>query len=268
MSRSLWMCLLAFGLTISGRLLTAAERPNILFIYTDDHSYRTTSCYPGAYEFTNTPHIAELASDGVRFSSRLHRHLVHAVPSDDAHRASTVRHRIDAHGRRLSRQRLRSREVPSSGPRCSDRKGIKRLKLANGTRVLITGPGRDWDYQVVWNRPRYPENSGNYFDNQLIETNGGKPVMTKGYTTDRYTDLAGRRFYQRGKPRRRKNRGTCGSALVPFTVRSLRQGRHLDAYPDISASRHPPTSFHREPENRIGNKRLTTGSKTTKDDPP
>jgi hypothetical protein len=26
----------------------AATRPNILFIYTDDHSYRTLSCYEGA----------------------------------------------------------------------------------------------------------------------------------------------------------------------------------------------------------------------------
>ena len=26
-----------------------------------------------------------------------------------------------------------------------------------------TGPGRDWDYQVVWNRPKFPDNAGNSF---------------------------------------------------------------------------------------------------------
>ena len=53
-----------------------------------------------------------------------------------------------------------------------------------------TGFGRDWDFQMVWNRPRYQENSKAYYYNQLIETNGGDPVMTPGYSTDNYTDWA------------------------------------------------------------------------------
>ncbi len=50
-------------------LLYAAskERPNILFIYTDDHSYRTVGCYPEAYPFVKTPNIDALAANGVRF---------------------------------------------------------------------------------------------------------------------------------------------------------------------------------------------------------
>ena len=75
-------------------------------------------------------------------------------------------------------------------PKVFRQEGYQTAQIGKWHTGVDTGPGRDWDYQVVWNRPRYPENSGNYFDNQLIETNGGKPVMTKGYTTDRYTDLA------------------------------------------------------------------------------
>jgi arylsulfatase A-like enzyme len=45
----------------------ADERPNILFIYTDDHSHRTVGCYDESYEFVRTPNIDRLASDGVRF---------------------------------------------------------------------------------------------------------------------------------------------------------------------------------------------------------
>lgn len=45
-----------------------AERPNVLFIYTDDHSYRTLSCYEQAEPWARTPHIDRLASRGVRFA--------------------------------------------------------------------------------------------------------------------------------------------------------------------------------------------------------
>ena len=47
--------------------LSAADRPNILFIYTDDHSHRTIGCYDESYPFVKTPNIDKLASDGVRF---------------------------------------------------------------------------------------------------------------------------------------------------------------------------------------------------------
>ena len=45
------------------------KRPNILFIYTDDHSYRTVSCYPQAYSWARTPNIDKLAKQGMRFES-------------------------------------------------------------------------------------------------------------------------------------------------------------------------------------------------------
>lgn len=53
-----------------------------------------------------------------------------------------------------------------------------------------TGFGRDWDFQKVWNRPRHTDNAGKYYDDQLIETNGGPPELVSGYSTDNYTDWA------------------------------------------------------------------------------
>src|SRR5690349_5541540 len=47
----------------------AADRPNILFVYTDDQSHRTVSCYPEAFDWVKTPNIDRLASRGVRFAS-------------------------------------------------------------------------------------------------------------------------------------------------------------------------------------------------------
>jgi len=55
-----------FGL-LGSSLFAQPKRPNILFIYTDDHSYRTVSCYPQAYKWVKTPAIDKLASEGVRF---------------------------------------------------------------------------------------------------------------------------------------------------------------------------------------------------------
>lgn len=48
--------------------LAAAKSPNILFIYTDDHSYRTLSCYEHAESWARTPNIDRLAARGVRFT--------------------------------------------------------------------------------------------------------------------------------------------------------------------------------------------------------
>ena len=45
----------------------AGIAPNILYIFTDDQSYRTVSCYPRCYTFANTPNIDSLAERGVRF---------------------------------------------------------------------------------------------------------------------------------------------------------------------------------------------------------
>src|SRR5947209_10938811 len=47
----------------------ARKKPNVLFIFTDDQSFRTVSCYPGAYPFAKTPNIDKLARTGIRFAA-------------------------------------------------------------------------------------------------------------------------------------------------------------------------------------------------------
>jgi arylsulfatase A-like enzyme len=51
------------------------------------------------------------------------------------------------------------------------------------------GFGRDWDYQVVWNRPKYPGNAGAYYERQRLEVNG-KEQWQDGYPADNYTKWA------------------------------------------------------------------------------
>ncbi|MGB0580600.1 MAG: sulfatase, partial [Limisphaerales bacterium] len=64
-------CVLLNGSSTAKSALAAEsddERPNILFIYTDDQSHRTVSCYPESFDWVNTPNIDSLAKNGVRFS--------------------------------------------------------------------------------------------------------------------------------------------------------------------------------------------------------
>jgi arylsulfatase A-like enzyme len=51
------------------------------------------------------------------------------------------------------------------------------------------GFGRDWDYQIVWNRPKHPDNAGAYYEKQLLATNG-EEKWVEGYPADNYTKWA------------------------------------------------------------------------------
>jgi len=46
----------------------AAEKPNLIVIYTDDHGYADLSCQ-GVYTDVRTPHLDALATGGVRMTS-------------------------------------------------------------------------------------------------------------------------------------------------------------------------------------------------------
>ncbi len=95
-----------------------------------------------------------------------------------------------------------------------------------------TGFGRDWDYQIVWNRPRHTSNAGSYYKDQLTEFNGGEAKLVKGYTTDNYTDWALDYLNGKGRdPDKPWYLWLCfGAVHGPFTPAD----RHLNEYRNIS----------------------------------
>ena len=188
-------------LTLLSCCAFAADRPNILFIYTDDQSHRTVSCYPEAYEWVKTPNIDRLAKQGVRFT---HAYIgTWCMPS----RATmlTGRHQYGVKSMRMEGRYPAStydaKECPF-WPSVFRREGYQTAQIGKWHTGVDTGFGRDWDYQVVWNRPRHPANAGNYYGEQLIEINGKPAEKVSGYTTDWYTDRADE--YIRGKHREEK----------------------------------------------------------------
>lgn len=180
--------LLSFAARAPAADAATAKRPNILFIFADDESYKTLGCYGAGPDWIKTPNIDALAQRGVRFE----RSYLGAwcMPS----RASLLTGRLQ-HGvmsMTMAGQYPGSRYDPAQTPFVPAqfrKQGYHTAQIGKWHTGIDTGFGRDWDYQIVWNRPGHPENAGNYYADQILTFNG-VDRLTKGYSTDNYTDWA------------------------------------------------------------------------------
>jgi len=185
-------------LALGGRLLAAdAARPNILFIYADDQSYKTVSCYREAPDWVSTPNIDRLAERGIRFD----RCYLGAwcMPSRASLLTGRLQHAVES--MTMEGTYPGSTYDPAQcpfWPSVFRRHGYQTAQIGKWHTGTDTGYGRDWDFQIVWNRPGHPENAGNYYKDQIIAFNGQERLVT-GYSTDNYTDWAVE--YIRGKHR-------------------------------------------------------------------
>jgi len=165
------------------------ERPNILFIYTDDHSYRTLSCYKEAYPWVKTPNIDRLASQGVRFLAAYNG--AWCMPSRATLLTGHYQHGVESMS--MTGSYPGSSYDPAKcpfWPKEMRKHGYTTAQIGKWHTGTDTGFGRDWDFQLVWNRPKYPETSTHYYYDQPITYQGGKTEMLKRYSTDQYTDWA------------------------------------------------------------------------------
>lgn len=167
---------------------TAEKRPNILLIYADDQSCRTVGCYPESWEWVKTPHIDALARSGVRFTGAYLG--AWCMPS----RASLLTGRFP-HG--IESMRMEA-PYPASTydprqcpfwPSTFRANGYHTAQIGKWHTGTDAGFGRDWDYQIVWNRPQYPDNAGAYYTRQRLQVNG-KEEWRDGYPADNYTQWA------------------------------------------------------------------------------
>ncbi|MEM9366309.1 MAG: sulfatase-like hydrolase/transferase [Planctomycetota bacterium] len=206
------------------------RRPNILFIYTDDQSHRTVGCYRDAFDWVHTPNIDQLAQQGVRFN---HAYIGSwCMPS-----RATLLTGLHQHG--VESMRMVGRYPGSTydpaqcrfWPSVFRANGYTTAQIGKWHTGVDSGFGRDWDYQIVWNRPRHPENSPNYYDNQLISRNGGPPEMVEGYTTDNYTQWAIDYIHGEGRVKEKPwYLWLCyGAVHGPFTPAE----RHLEEYEGV-----------------------------------
>jgi arylsulfatase A-like enzyme len=169
--------------------LASAKSPNILFLYTDDHSYRTLSCYEHAESWARTPNIDRLAARGVRFT---HAYIgTWCMPSRVT--MLTGLHQYGAKTMRMEGEYPGSEYDPAAcpfWPAVFRQQGYHTAQIGKWHSGRDSGFGRDWDHQIVWNRPKYPANAPNYYHDQLLEIDGGEPQVVPGYSTDNYTRWA------------------------------------------------------------------------------
>jgi arylsulfatase A-like enzyme len=163
-------------------------RPNILFIFADDQSYKTLGCYGAAPAWVKTPHIDRLAARGVRFERSYFG--AWCMPSRASLLTGRLQHAVMS--MTMAGEYPGSRYDPAQSPFIPAQfrqQGYHTAQIGKWHTGTDTGFGRDWDYQIVWNRPGQPANAGNYYTDQILTFNG-KDQLTKGYSTDNYTDWA------------------------------------------------------------------------------
>lgn len=206
-------------------------RPNILFIYADDQSHRTVSCYPEAYDWAKTPNIDQLAKDGIRFT---HAYIgTWCMPS-----RATMLTGLQQYGVKTMRM---EGEYPGSAydpeqckfwPKTFRENGYSTAQVGKWHTGVDSGAKRDWDFQAVWNRPKYIKNSGAYYYDQMIEFDGAPAKLVKGYATDNYTNWA--EDFIRGEHRDAEKPWylwVCyGAVHGPFTPAK----RHRNDYEDVT----------------------------------
>ncbi len=175
----------------------AGKRPNILLIYSDDQSYKTVGCYPESFPWVKTPNIDRLAASGVRFQAAYLGSW--CMPSRASLLTGRLPHAIES--MRMAGKYPASAYDPRVcrfWPSVFREHGYQTAQIGKWHTGVDAGWGRDWDYQIVWNRPLHPENAGAYYERQLLAING-EEKWVDGYPADNYSQWA--EDYVRGKNR-------------------------------------------------------------------
>ena len=218
-----------------------ARRPNILLIFTDDQSYKTVGCYPEALPGVSTPNIDALAADGVRFQGAYLG--AWCMPSRATMLTGRLPHGVES--MRMAEPYPASTYDPRQcpfWPKVFRANGYVAAQIGKWHTGVDAGTGRDWDWQIVWNRPRHPENAGHYYDNQILSFNGTEEKTVPGYSTDNDTRWAVE--FIRGAhraPGKPWYLWLCyGGVHGPTTPAERHRGRHADDPVPVPADIFPP----------------------------
>ncbi|MBU6179526.1 MAG: sulfatase-like hydrolase/transferase, partial [Verrucomicrobia bacterium] len=214
---------LLLALALGGSLVSAAERPNIVFIFSDDHSPNAIGAYDRWLKSVNpTPHIDELAAQGMLFERSFCTNSI----------CGPVRAVIET-GKHSHRNGFRQ-----NGDRFNwDQPTFAKQLQASGYQTVLYGK-----YHLEGHPKGYDEwavlpGQGLYYNPDFL-TAGGK-VTKEGYCTDLVTEMAVEWLKKKRDPAR------------PFLLRVQHKAphrnwmpalRHLGSYDDVLIPE-PPTLF-------------------------
>ena len=169
-------CLSVAGVTVTGCSKKEHEdnRPNIVFIMTDDHTTQAMSCYGG--NLIQTPNLDRIANEGIRMD-RCYATNALSGPSRACILTGKMSH-INGFTDNASRFN-------------SDQQTFISLLHDNGYQTGIVGKWhlisepKGFDY---WSILTGQEEQGDYYDPDFNEN--GEKIVEKGYVTDIITDKA------------------------------------------------------------------------------
>ena len=205
------------------KTLRATEsRPNILYVFVDDMSYRAVGSYPGAHDWVRTPNLDRLAQEGVRFATSYTGAWCQPA------RATALTGRLQHGIQWLSKNPPDARIADSYWPVAFRNAGYHTGMIGKWHTGNDKGHGRAWDYSAIWDHTNGKVYGGYYVDQQ-IDFNGGPPKKVGGYSTDNYTDWAVEYIRRRAdQPDQPWYLWLCYDAVHhPF----MPADRHLDDYP-------------------------------------
>lgn len=155
-------------------LAAGPQRPNILFIFSDDHAYQAISAYGDPRKLIDTPQIDRIASQGMRFDRCLVTNSI-CGPSRAVILTGKYSHANGFYNNTNSR--FDGSQV--TFPKLLQAAGYQTAVV--GKWHLVSDP-TGFDYWHIL------PGQGVYYNPPMIQ--GGKKVQHQGYTTDIITDLS------------------------------------------------------------------------------
>lgn len=231
------LCLVGCSDEPEERQSATQKRPNILFIFTDDQSHRTVPSYEDALPWAKTPHIDQLAKEGIRFKHAF------AGPWCAPSRAMILSGRY-LHGI----EGLDFTDYPKIEEDHDRFRMWPQVFRENGYTTAVIGKwhlasdyrhGTVWDHSIIWERLG-GEKSGDYFRNQKLRFDGGDFTPVGGHSTDNYTRYAAE-FIERDHEKPWMLWLCYDAVHAPFTPAD----RHMESYAgagpiEIPADIYPP----------------------------
>ena len=167
--------LAAAGLTAcGGNVQKEQQKPNIIFIMTDDHTTQAMSCYGG--QLLDTPNMDRIAAEGIRFDNCYATNAL-SGPSRACILTGKFGH-MNGFTDNASRFDGSQQTFPKLLQQAGYRTGIV------GKWHLISEP-EGFDF---WSIVTGQEEQGDYYTPEFLEN--GVPVTEEGYVTDVITDKA------------------------------------------------------------------------------